>query len=551
AWHMQAPDTWPVFYESSRRALEDDGVYAPSPDRVETYFRFLTAFRSLHVALGTGRWELEHLCERGQEGQAIEPPVDQEAPVDTPASEGARVWLIAPGPNASLWDEFHREGIAAIGWDGLGDLSRFQNLEEVADALRRSRGEGPEPMHDALACWEFAKVMRPGDVVFAKKGRRVIVGHGIVESDYTFDSSRSQYQHTRRVRWLHSGAWKPRDRPLVTKTLTDITTYAQLVADIRRAIGLDDDEDEPLGIQPATGTLPQVPVYGLDQATGDRFRPRETIEGWVELARHRRNVVLQGPPGVGKTFLADRLASLIIGRRDPQNVCVVQFHQSYSYEDFVQGYRPSTGGGFELRDGPFLRFCDRALQDREDRYVLIIDEINRGNVSKVLGELMMLIEPDKRDPKWGVKLAYAAEDDKPFYVPPNLYLIGTMNTADRSLAMVDYALRRRFAFIDVEPAFDSPGFENHLARMGVAPTLVARIRDRVRHVNAEIDGDDDLGRGFRIGHSYFCARGDGAPCDERWFSRIVEYEIGPLLREYWFDRRDRAEAAEALLLADD
>jgi MoxR-like ATPase len=253
----------------------------------------------------------------------------------------------------------------------------------------------------------------------------------------------------------------------------------------------------------------------------------------VELCRYKKNIIIQGPPGVGKTFAASRLAHLLIGSTNEEQIQRVQFHPSYSYEDFVQGLRPVEGGGFVRKDGPLLSFCKDALEDQASPYVLIIDEINRGNVSKILGELLSLIEADKRDPRYGVTLAYARDDEPRFHVPPNLFVIGMMNTADRSLAFVDYALRRRFVFVDLEPAFGTDRFEADLTRRGVEASLRKTIQERLTALNARIASDPTLGPGFRVGHSYFCQRVDAY--DEGWLRRIVEYEIVPLLREYWFD----------------
>ena len=228
----------------------------------------------------------------------------------------------------------------------------------------------------------------------------------------------------------------------------------------------------------------------------------------------------------------------------------MQFHQSYAYEDFVQGYRPVEDGKFALADGPFLRFCDQALQDPESPYVMLIDEVNRGNLSKIFGELLLLIEFDKRSASWATTLAYAKEDEAPFYVPNNLYIIGTMNTADRSLALVDYALRRRFAFFDVEPAFEHGGFVRKLAGLGVEPAVSNRIVERFKRLNERIADDQNLGSGFRVGHSYFCHT-DGDTADEAWYRRIIRTEIRPLLQEYWFDDASRADDEVASLSGDD
>ena len=264
-------------------------------------------------------------------------------------------------------------------------------------------------------------------------------------------------------------------------------------------------------------------VY-LDTAAYDRLRA---------LLLRKKNVILAGPPGVGKTYAARRLAYSIMGAKDRTRVQMVQFHQSYSYEDFMMGYRPTEAGGFTLAEGPFYRFCEEARKDDASKpYFFVIDEINRGNISKIFGELLMLIEADKRGQE--LRLLYKNET---FTVPPNVHIIGMMNTADRSLAVLDYALRRRFGFFSMTPGFDSAGFTAwQQAEENIAlDALVSTIID----LNRAIADDPALGAGFAIGHSYLSPPSDD-DADEDWLRSIVEDELVPLLEEYWFDEPETA-----------
>lgn len=253
----------------------------------------------------------------------------------------------------------------------------------------------------------------------------------------------------------------------------------------------------------------------------------DNYEQLENLLLRKKNLILQGAPGVGKTFAARRLAYAIMGEKDDSRVMQVQFHQNYSYEDFVMGYKPNEDGGFELKNGIFYRFCKRAAADREHKYFFIIDEINRGNLSKIFGELLMLIEDDYRDKP--IQLSYK---DEQFSVPENLYLIGMMNTADRSLAMIDYALRRRFSFFEMKPGFDNPAFKAYCSKL--SDPQLNKLVNAIIELNKVIENDDSLGSGFCIGHSYLCNLKGSYN-----LSNIVEYDIIPMLREYWFDNNDR------------
>lgn len=281
--------------------------------------------------------------------------------------------------------------------------------------------------------------------------------------------------------------------------------------------------------------------YTKDDFLTDVFMSVPDFTHLERLLRRKKNIILQGAPGVGKTYTAKRLAYAMMGEKDESRIESVQFHQNYSYEDLIMGYKPCEDS-FSLQHGIFYEFCHRAANDPSRDYFFIIDEINRGNLSKIFGELLQLIEVDYREK--AIRLAYSK--DELFAVPSNLYIIGMMNTADRSLAMIDYALRRRFSFFDMAPGFDSEGFAEY--SKSIPSPYFGKLVKAVKAVNDDILKDDSLGKGFLIGHSYLVQPVHGDDRDENLFDydmteSIIEFDLIPLVSEYWFDNENRLNAA--------
>lgn len=427
-------------------------------------------------------------------------------------------WLYAPGPGADKWEECYKNGYMLLGWGEIGDLGVFSTKDEIKQQMKQEYGGNSSYKNSAHATWQFVHDIKIGDIIFVKKGNNGILGKGIVESDYEYDADCiDEYSNVRKVNWTNKGNWIINHQS-PQKTLTDITPYSDFVQEIKELFeddGFDDDEEEVI-----------YPKYTVENFLDDVYMSEDDYSRLVGLLRNKKNIILQGAPGVGKTYTAIRLAYSMMGVKDVERVMMVQFHQSYSYEDFIMGFRPSATG-FELKKGAFYNFCKKAEVDSDNEYFFIIDEINRGNLSKIFGELFMLIENDKR----GKTLQLLYSDEK-FAVPKNVYIIGMMNTADRSLAMLDYALRRRFAFFDIKPGFETTGFREY--RMILDNEKFNKLISCVESLNKVIAADESLGEGFCIGHSYFCNL-KSETIDDEWFFNVVEYELIPLLKEYWFD----------------
>ena len=650
------PDRFLAFDGNNRKKLETLGIASFKGGKFVSYDEYENILKQVDAKMKSGEIDCRNYAEFSQMTYKQN---DEASKGDLHKQDSVNYWMYAPGENASKWLECQEEGIICIGWDKLGDVSKYRTREDVRSEIKKYYPTDGSAKNDSLAVWQFSREMKEGDIVFAKKGLTKIVGRGVVTSDYIFDAGRNDYKHVRKVRWIHVGEWETTEKNAM-KTLTNITRYNEYVESLNNLIegqesavdssgihywwltgspkiwspshdwDLGEDVDytlynedghkrrifkhfmeakpgdlviayesspvllivalgrvvsetdgEVLYIRKTEELLSPVPYSeifnnpilkksepvmnrcqgSLFQLTQEEYKEimllirKENPESDTEVGNNevyidrdflkdvfvderqlqtlksllscKKNLILQGAPGVGKTFAAKRLAYAIMGEKDDDRIEVVQFHQNYSYEDFVLGYKPNENGGFDLKEGIFYQFCRKAETDKEHEYFFIIDEINRGNLSKIFGELLMMIEKDYRDTP--IQLSYA---DRRFAVPSNVYLIGMMNTADRSLAMIDYALRRRFSFYEMKPAFENSGFKDYIKNL--CDIRLEKLIQALIALNKVIADDDSLGTGFCIGHSYLC----DLESDYDLVS-IVEYDIIPMLREYWFDNDER------------
>lgn len=435
-----------------------------------------------------------------------------------------------------------------IGWGKMGDLTSIETKDSLSDLHEQCFPEKTKNgrVQDVSQIWTFIKTMSIGDYLVYGDGSRAHIGK--IVSDYYFDDTNgdqdANYVNNRKVEWLKSFGYS--ELPKVFKnslcsarSVFSLNEYKSLILELleKGVVDIDDDIKEE---------QEDINEYTKEDFLKDIFMTEEEYDSLYHLLKYKKNVLLQGAPGVGKTYLAKKLAYSIIGCTNKAQVEMIQFHQNYSYEDFIMGYKPNDNG-FELKEGVFYKFCKKAEEEPDKDFFFIIDEINRGNLSKIFGELMMLIERDKRGEK--IKLAYKDEE---FSVPENVYLLGMMNTADRSLAMMDYALRRRFSFFDVEPAFAKLAFKEHLRTYIHDGLIVDKVISRLTDLNTKIadENNSGLGKGFCIGHSYFCVEPVEGQSEKDWYKSIIQYEICPLLDEYWWDDKAKADECKKELLKD-
>ena len=421
-----------------------------------------------------------------------------------------RYWLYSPGEQAVKWEEFYNEGIMAIGWDKLGDLKNYTDRKSILDALIDNYGGGEKQPNWVSTIDDFCNgenKINVGDIVIAKKGTKTLLGYGKVISDYYFDEERATYKHYRKVKWLKKGVWDANNN-LPTKTLTDVTTYNSDIEGIKYA------------------------QYLLNIMNGNTQAQEDNLV--IKLLKYKPQIILQGPPGTGKTREAKRIAKALLGLGENDSLegneqfKLIQFHPSYSYEDFVRGIIAETVDEkikYSVKDKILGSFAQEALKDKDKTYVLVIDEINRANLSAVLGELIYALEYRGE----AVQSMYAIDRENNLILPPNLYIIGTMNTADRSVGHIDYAIRRRFAFVNVLPKELEKDFHKELFR-AVGELFISNYDEYISNPDIELKRALTLSNEFKsedvwLGHSYFITK--NTPIDIRW-----EYEIKPILLEY-------------------
>jgi hypothetical protein len=462
-------------------------------------------------------YEHSYLAWRERKGSDVAPVINKR-----------KIWAIATGQDGDQWDDFIKNSHVSIGWHEMGNLDQYSTQKDIQEKLEDLKKGEQKPTNDAKCLFQFSKEIQIGDVVVAKSGRKQIKGAGIITSDYIYDDSKGDQPNIRIVKWMRTDATEFPDTGTAIKALTEISGYPDFKLFVEDYLNM--HSIEPLSEE-----------YGVKEIIEDGcFLSINELNKIIENLENKKNIIFQGPPGTGKTWLAKRIGYALIGSKNHDQLKAVQFHPNLSYEDFVRGWRPSADGKLSLIDGPFMEAITIA-QNSTDPYVIIIEEINRGNPAQIFGEMLTLLEADKRIVEEGLELTYKRSISERVFIPSNLYVIGTMNVADRSLALVDLALRRRFAFINLSPNINNAWKTWMISKHYFSEELVNKIQEKLQTLNDQISKDKSLGPQYQIGQSYVTpALASNIDDKVGWFKQVIETEIYPLLSEYWFDNPDLA-----------
>ena len=453
-----------------------------------------------------------------QEGSASDT-----ANVDSQMHRKRRYWVFTPDSGSKMWADYYTHGFISFGYDAIGNFKKYASREQIRVKMRSSYGTGRSYKLMGHMAWQFSEEMKPGDIIYISTDGEKIIGRGIIKSDYYFDVSRKQQKSSRDVIWTDKGDWAiPFDLPRFS--VVDITNYASWCRDIEQTI---------LGTQESIIhndiSTPGLPKYSPKDFCNDVFMSLDRFNDLAQLLKTKKNIILTGVPGVGKTYSAERLAYALMGKKDPDRLKIIQFHKSYSYESFVMGYRPAEVGQ-KLQTGVFYDFCKEAEPDDRD-YFLIIDDISRGDISAIFGDLLNLIGSDYRGKS--LRLLYR---DEYFSVPKNLYIIATLSTSHESLLFSDDSLRRRFAFYEMTPAFGTPEFDAYRARF--SNKKLDKLIKVITDFNNSVSSEGPSLNASVLGHSYFCDRDLG---EDQSIEQIAKYEIIPLIGTFFNGKSDREE----------
>ncbi len=434
---------------------------------------------------------------------------------------GRRCWIFNPPDASRVWDDFFSHGFIALGFDSLGDLKQFDSRDSVKKSMQATFGSGRNYKYLVNAAWQFCREMQIGDIVYFGSGSRKILGRGIIKSDYAFDWSRKEHKNVRDIAWTNRGEWVP--EPIVNHRIlfdiTDLTGYCRDLEDMIAGssdANISDDFDDDY-----------IRSYTKEDFLAEAFLEESDYEELKYLLLSRKNVIINGVPGVGKTYLSERLAYSIIGGVDYERVKSIQFHSGYSYDNFVMGYIAS-GGGQTLSTGVFYDFCKEAEQDDKEHF-FIIDDICRGDIGNIFGDLLMLIGRDDRGKK--IRLLYR---DEQFSIPDNVHIIATMNGGTNSGGM-DYSVRRRFAFYELPPAYEQKSFIRYIKQKN-SPKLEKLVK-MITDINKVLAADPAVYGGHLIGHGYFCGKQE---LNDQNINAIIKYELLPLIREIFSAQPDQA-----------